>query len=400
MAFSTRVARGAIVQRDRGGRTNGGCVWMPLDGSGRRQRGRCFAQVGFEAVGFRPMSEFSWPSTLDRLIVGSDLTRDDAYLAMCRIMAGEASDAQIAAFLVALRAKGETAEEMTGLVDAMVDASVRVDVGQPVVDSVGTGGDRSGTFNISTTAAFIAAGAGVKIAKHGNRAASSKTGSADVLEALGFDLEMDPADTVTMIREIGFGFFFAPRYHPAMRHAGPVRSSLGIRTVFNFLGPLTNPAGADRLSVGTSDARMAGLMVGVLRNRGTRSAFVFYGKDGLDELTTTGPSFIYRLRDGEVTTAEFTPEDFGVRRATLGDLKGGSVAENAEILGGILDGRPGPKRDIAIVNAAPAIVVSGMADGFAEAIDLAADAIDSGNARMILDHAIIFTRERSKKTSS
>jgi anthranilate phosphoribosyltransferase len=236
---------------------------------------------------------------------------------------------------------------------------------------------------------------GVKIAKHGNRAASSKTGSADVLEALGFNLEMEPDATAAMVREVGFGFFFAPRYHPAMRHAGSVRSSLGIRTVFNFLGPLTNPAGASRLSVGTSDPRMAELMVDVLRNRGAERAFVFYGEDGLDELTTTGPSFIYRLRNGEVTTAEFTPEDFGVRRTTLNDLKGGSVAENAEILRSILDGRPGPKRDIALVNAAPAVVVSGLADGFVEAMDLAREAIDSGDAQAVLQRSIAFTKARS-----
>jgi anthranilate phosphoribosyltransferase len=338
------------------------------------------------------MSGISWPTTLGRLISGADLTRHEAYEAMTEIMAGNASESQIAALLVALRAKGETAEEMTGLVDAMVDASVHVDVGEPVVDSVGTGGDQSGTFNISTTAAFIAAGVGVKIAKHGNRAASSKAGSADVLEALGFNLEMDPEVTAAMVREVGFGFFFAPRYHPAMRHAGPVRASLGIRTVFNFLGPLTNPAGATRLSVGTSDPRMAKLMVDVLGNRGAERAFVFYGEDGLDELTTTGPSFIYRLRNGEVTTAEFTPEDFGVRRTTLNNLAGGSVEENAEILLAILDGRPGPKRDIAVVNAAPAIVVSGLADGFVEAVDLAQEAIESGDAQAVLERAVAFTK--------
>jgi anthranilate phosphoribosyltransferase len=332
---------------------------------------------------------------IDRLIAGTDLRRDEARTAMHEIMAGEVNDPQISAFLIALRMKGETADEMTGLVDAMVEASVTVDVGEPVVDSVGTGGDRSGTFNISTTAAFIAAGVGVKIAKHGNRAASSKTGSADVLEALGFDLEMEPENTVAMIREIGFGFLFAPRYHPAMRHAGPVRSALGVRTVFNFLGPLTNPAGAKLMSVGTADRRMARLMVDVLRNRGAERAFVFYGEDGLDELTTTGPSFIYRLRDGEVTTAEFTPEDFGVRRAGLADLQGGTGAENARILLDVLDGVPGPKRDIAVVNAAPAIVVAGLADGFVEAVELANEAIDEGDARSVLDRAIAFTEARS-----
>jgi anthranilate phosphoribosyltransferase len=340
------------------------------------------------------MSDVSWPAVLDRLISGSDLSRDEAYSVMNEIMGGNASESQIAGFLVALRVKGETSDEMTGLVDAMVDASVTVDVGEPVVDSVGTGGDGFGTFNISTTAAFIAAGVGVKVAKHGNRAASSKTGSADVLEALGFNLEMAPDDTVAMIREVGFGFFFAPRYHPAMRHAGPVRSSLGIRTVFNFLGPLTNPAGARLMSVGTADRRMASLMIEVLKNRGAERAFVFYGEDGLDELTTTGPSFIYRLRHGEVTTAEFTPEDFGVRRASLDDLTGGNPAENVEILLGILDGFPGPKRDIAVVNAAPAIVVAGLADGFVEAVDLAKESIDSGDARAVLDRSIAFTNDR------
>ncbi len=340
------------------------------------------------------MSDVSWPVVLDRLIAGSDLSRDEAYSVMNEIMGGKASESQIAGFLVALRVKGETSEEMTGLVDAMVDASVTVDVGEPVVDSVGTGGDGFGTFNISTTAAFIAAGVGVKVAKHGNRAASSKTGSADVLEALGFDLEMAPDDTVAMIRDVGFGFFFAPRYHPAMRHAGPVRSSLGIRTVFNFLGPLTNPAGAKLMSVGTADRRMASLMIEVLKNRGAERAFVFYGEDGLDELTTTGPSFIYRLRNGEVTTAEFTPEDFGVRRAALDDFRGGNAAENVEILLGILDGVSGPKRDIAVVNAAPAIVVAGLADGFVEAVDLAKESIDSGDARAVLDRSIAFTNDR------
>jgi anthranilate phosphoribosyltransferase len=341
------------------------------------------------------MSSVSWPAVLDRLISGTDLSRDESYSVMNEIMEGNASESQIAGFLVALRVKGETSDEMTGLVDAMVDASVTVDVGEPVVDSVGTGGDGLGTFNISTTAAFIAAGVGVKVAKHGNRAASSMTGSADVLEALGFDLEMAPDDTVAMIRDVGFGFFFAPRYHPAMRHAGPVRSSLGIRTVFNFLGPLTNPAGAKLMSVGTADRRMASLMIDVLKNRGAERAFVFYGEDGLDELTTTGPSFIYRLRKGEVTTAEFTPEDFGVRPATLDDLKGGTADENVEILLGILDGAPGPKRDIAVVNAAPAIVVAGLADGFVEAVDLAKESIDSGGARAVLDRSIAFMRDRS-----
>ena len=338
------------------------------------------------------MTEFLWPSVLDPLIVGEQLSRQQSHAAMAEIMAGRASDAQIAAFLVGLRAKGESVEEMAGLVDAMFDAAVTVDVGVPVVDIVGTGGDRSGTFNISTTAGLIAAGAGAKVAKHGNRAASSKTGSADLLEILGFDLELSPETTVQMVKETGFGFFFAPRYHPAMRHAAPVRKSLGIRTVFNFLGPLCNPARARRLAVGTSDHTMAGLMIEVLRDRGAEFAFVFHGVDGLDELTTTGPSYIYRLRDGEITHAEFTPEDFGVERAVLDDLLGGDADENAAITVGILEGVRGPKRDIAVVNAAPAIVAAGLADGFTEAVTLATEAIDSGDARVVLERSLDFSR--------
>lgn len=314
---------------------------------------------------------------------------------MAAVMAGEASGAQIAGFLTALRAKGETAEEMTGFVEAMLDAAKTVSIDEPVVDVVGTGGDRSGTFNISTTAAFIAAGAGVKVAKHGNRGASSPTGSADLLEALGFDLELDPADTVQMITEVGFGFFYAPAYHPAMRHAGPVRRELGIRTVFNFLGPLCNPARATRYALGVSDPDMARLMVEVLQKRGAEFAFVFYGEDGLDELTTTGPSYIYRLRDGEITHAEFTPEDFGVGRASLEELRGGSAADNVAITRAVLDGNPGPPRDIALVNAAPAIVAAGLAEGFIGAMALAEQSVDSGDALTVLERAVAFSHERS-----
>ncbi|MEA2000675.1 MAG: anthranilate phosphoribosyltransferase [Actinomycetota bacterium] len=339
------------------------------------------------------MAQFSWPTTLNRLLGDEDLNQGDAREAMTSIMVGDATDAQIAAFLTALRSKGETAEEMTGFVEAMLDAAVLVDIDEPVVDVVGTGGDRSGTFNISTTAALIAAGAGVKVAKHGNRAASSATGSADLLEALGLNLNMAPELTVRMVKEVGFGFFFAPRYHPAMRHAGPVRREIGFRTVFNFLGPLCNPARAKKYALGVSDPRMAELMVRVLKNLGAESAFVYYGEDGLDELTTTGPSFIYRLRNGEITHAEFTPEDFGVRRSRLNDLLGGSAGENVAITRSILEGVSGPKRDIALVNAAPAIVVAGLAEGFVEAMELAAQSIDSGDGLAVLEGAIRFSVE-------
>ncbi len=331
---------------------------------------------------------FSWPAVLGPLSAGRDLDEAAAHAAMTEVMSGRAEPAQIAAFIVALRAKGETVDEMTGLVRAMLEAAVLVDVGEPVVDTAGTGGDRSGTFNISTTAALIAAGAGAKVAKHGNRAASSRAGSADVLEALGVRIDLEPEATVRLVRETGFGFFFAPRYHPAMRFAGPVRSQLGIPTVFNFLGPLANPARARRQAVGVSDARMAAVMIGALDRLGAEQAFVYHGEDGLDELTTTGPSYIYRLKGGEVTHAEFTPEDFGVARASAEDLRGGDAAENAAIVRAILAGEPGPTRDVALVNAAPAIVAAGLAEGFEQAMRLAERSVDSGAAAGVLDAVV------------
>lgn len=339
------------------------------------------------------MEEFEWTSALVPLSQGQDLSRALAEAAMTEIMLGRATSAQIAAFIVALRIKGESIDEMTGLVAAMREASVKVDVGVPVLDIVGTGGDRSGTFNISTTAAFIAAGAGAKVAKHGNRSASSQCGSADVLEALGVVLDLDPEATATLVRDEGFGFFFARNYHPAMRFAGPVRSELKIPTVFNFLGPLTNPAGAKHSAIGVSDSLMASKMIGVLANLGSVSAFVFHGEDGLDELTTTGPSQIYRLRNNEITQAEFTPEDFGVPRAQMADLQGGGVEENVDILRSILSGQQGPKRDIAVVNAAAGIVAAGLADGFSQGVAVANEAIDSGAAETALTNVVRRSQE-------
>ncbi|MEN8040736.1 MAG: anthranilate phosphoribosyltransferase [Actinomycetota bacterium] len=335
------------------------------------------------------MENFTWPSVLGPLTNAEDIGREKAAAAVGEIMAGNATDAQIAAFLAAIRTKRESADEMAGMVDAMMAAAVTVDIPGTVVDIVGTGGDGFGTFNISTTAAFIAAGAGVQVAKHGNRAASSPTGSADLLEALGVDIEMEPDRVRAMIEAIGFGFFFAPRYHPAMRYLGPVRRELGVRTVFNFLGPLCNPAGA-RMSVGTSDPAMARLMIDVLAARGVDRAFVVYGEDGLDELTTTAPTRIYRLVDGEITEAEFTPEDFGVERASISDLLGGDAHQNIAITRAVLAGEPGPHRDIALVNAAPAIVLAGLATGFTDAMDLAAASVDSGAAAGVLDGAVSF----------
>ena len=337
------------------------------------------------------MERFSWALVLGPLVNGSDIDRSDAAAAVSEIMSGRATDAQIGAFLAALRTKGESAEEIAGMVDAMMDAAVPVSIDGVVVDVVGTGGDGFGTFNISTTAAFVAAGAGVRVAKHGNRAASSPTGSADVLEAFGFDLELGPEQVVAMIAETGFGFFFAPRFHPAMRHVGSVRRELGIRTVFNFLGPLCNPANA-RMSIGTSDLGMARLMIEVLEARGVDRAFVVHGIDGLDEVSTTAPTRIFRLVDGEVTDAEFTPEDFGVSRATIDDLVGGDVEENMRITRNVLGGEQGPHRDVSLVNAAPAIVLAELAEGFLAAMQLAEESIDSGAALGALNSSIEFSK--------
>jgi anthranilate phosphoribosyltransferase len=312
---------------------------------------------------------------------------------MSEIMGGSATAAQISAFIVSLRIKGETVDEMTGLVEAMREAAVTVDVGEKIVDVVGTGGDQSGTFNISTTAAFIAAGAGAKVAKHGNRSASSKCGAADLLEGMGMVIDLEPDQTVQLIRETGFGFFFAPKYHPAMRHAGPVRKELGIPTVFNFLGPLANPAGAKHQSIGVSDHKMAERMIGVLAHLGSEYAFVVHGEDGLDEVTTTGPTYIFRLKDGEITHAEFTPEDFGVPRAHLSDLLGGGVDDNIAITRAILGGEKGPKRDAAVVNASAAIVAAGLAHGFADGVERAQDSIDSGRALSVMEAVV----ERSQQ---
>ncbi len=309
---------------------------------------------------------------------------------MAEVMAGRADPAQIAAFIVSLRAKGETVDEMVGLVRAMYDAAVTVDVGVPVVDTAGTGGDASGTFNISTTAAFVAAGAGLPVAKHGNRAASSRAGSADVLEALGVPIELEPDDVARSIRETGFGFFFAPRFHPAMRHAVPVRRALGIPTVFNFLGPLANPARAESQVIGVADARMVERMVRVLQRLGRGSALVFHGHEGLDELSLDGVSTVFRLQDGEVTQSTLDASDLGLVPAGVADLAGGDAARNAELTRAVLSGEPGPRRDIAVLNAAAALVAGGAAADFPSGVERAVAAIDGGSAAEALDAAADF----------
>ncbi|MDE0290597.1 MAG: anthranilate phosphoribosyltransferase [bacterium] len=340
------------------------------------------------------MTGFSWPETLGVLSNGSSLARAQARSAMREVMGGRATRAQIAGLIVALRMKGETADEMVGLVDGMLEAAVRADLGDAdPVDIVGTGGDRSGTFNISTTASFIAAGAGVPIAKHGNRSMSSKCGSADVLEELGVVIDLPVELNCQLFHDTGYAFFLAPVYHPAMRYAGPVRKELGIPTVFNFLGPLSNPARVKRYALGVSDGRMAERMIGVLHALGTRRALVFYGSDGLDELTLSGRSVVWCLSRGEISRSEFLPEDVDLARRPVSDVLGGTAEVNAGITRRVLAGVPGPYRDIAVLNAAAAVVVSGRADSMREGVTIAAEAIDSGEAEAVLDMVVNRSRE-------
>ena len=313
---------------------------------------------------------------------------------MRQVMGGLATPAQIAGLIVALRMKGESADEMVGLVDGMLEAAVRADLGDAdPVDIVGTGGDRSGTFNISTTASFIAAGAGVPIAKHGNRSMSSKCGSADVLEELGVVIDLPVDRNCRLFHDTGYAFFLAPVYHPAMRYAGPVRKELGVPTVFNFLGPLSNPAGVRRYALGVSDGRMAERMVSVLGALGARRALVFHGSDGLDELTLSGPSVVWRLSGGGIARTEFLPEDAGLPRRDVSAVLGGTAGVNAGITRRVLGGAPGPYRDIAVLNAAAAVVVSGRVETMAEGVSIAAEAIDSGEAEAVLERVVTRSRE-------
>lgn len=331
------------------------------------------------------MSDFSWPDTLSRLVRGEDLGEADAAAAMGEIMSGAATPAQIGAFLLALRAKGETAEEIVGLARTMRSFSKKVEVDGPLVDTCGTGGDRAGTVNVSTMAALVVAGAGVRVAKHGNRAASSECGSADLLEALGIAIDLEPDGVAACIEEAGIGFCFAPVFHPAMKHAGPVRRELGVPTVFNFLGPLTNPAGAKRQTVGVSDAGMAPKIAGALAGLGSEHAFVFRGDDGLDELTTTTTSRVWEIRDGKVTEHPFDPDDLGLPRARAEDLRGAGPEHNAKVAVALLDGDAGPVRDAVCLNAACALVAAGVAADLAEGLGLAAESLASGAARTTLE---------------
>ena len=325
-----------------------------------------------------------WPDVLTRLVRGQDLDDVTTTAVMESIMSGEATPVQIAGFLMALRAKGETSSEIAGLVRGMRSFALHVDVDGPVVDTCGTGGDRAGTFNVSTLAAVVAAGAGAKIAKHGNRAASGKCGSADLLEAWGVVIDLPPEGVLACIDGVGIGFCFAPTFHPAMRHAMVSRRELAVPTVFNFLGPLTNPAGAAHQTIGVSDLEMAPKMADVLAQVGTEHALVFHGADGLDELTTTGPSTVWEVRGGEVTRRQFDPLDLGIERATVADLQGGDVADNVRIADAVLAGEMGPRRDIVVLGAAAALVAGDLAGSWPDALQRAGESIDSGRAAQVV----------------
>ena len=365
------------------------------------------ALASFDALG-------RWPGVLGRLLDGESLAADQAAEVLGQVLSGGATPAQIAALAVALRAKGESVAEMTGFVRAMVAHAVPLELppGTDLVDTCGTGGDRLRSINVSTIASLVVAASGAKVCKHGGRASSSAVGAADVLEALGAVADLGPAGVARCIDEVGIGFCFAPRFHPAMRFAGPVRKELGIPTVFNFLGPLANPARARFQVVGVSDPAMADKMLGVLAANGTRRAMVVHGDDGLDELSTTGPSTVHELirtpggsgpdgddpaGDGSVSVSVYRvdPSDFGLARATLDDLRGGDAAVNAEAIRRVVSGAVSPHRDIALLNAGAALCVIGRAEDLDAGVRTAALLIDSGRAAEVLDEFVRVTNEAS-----
>lgn len=325
---------------------------------------------------------------IGRVATGAALTREEASEAFDSMMSGEATPSQMGALLMALRVRGETVDEITGAVSAMRSKMLRVIAPPSAIDVVGTGGDASGSYNISTCAAFIVAGAGVPVAKHGNRALSSRSGAADVLSALGVKIDLAPEEISRCIAEAGIGFMFAPAHHPAMKHVGPTRVELGTRTIFNLLGPLSNPAGVKRQMVGVFSKQWVEPLAHVLKNLGSERAFVVHGSDGLDEITTSGPTAVATLENGTVHTFEITPEDVGIERAKPEALRGGDAEANAVALKRVLEGKHGPFRDVAVLNAGAALVVAGKAKDLKAGVDLGAKSIDSGEAEAALDRLI------------
>ena len=335
------------------------------------------------------MSEFN--HYLTRVAEGEFLTAGESADAFALMMSGEATPAQMGAFLMGLRVRGETVEEITGAAQAMRAKAAGVKAPEGAIDTCGTGGDAKGTYNISTCAAFVVAGAGVPVAKHGNKSVSSKSGSADVLAALGVDLDVTPEVVSKAIQEAGVGFMFAPKHHAAMRHVAPVRSELGMRTIFNLLGPLANPAGARYQLIGVFSRDWIVPLAEVLANLGSERVWVVHGSDGLDELTTTGPTFVAELKENSVTTFEVVPEDAGIPLAAPEDLTGGDAEENAKAVIDVLSGKASAFRDIVVLNAAAALVVAGRADALGGGAELASGAIDSGAARKALDELVRIT---------
>jgi anthranilate phosphoribosyltransferase len=335
---------------------------------------------------------------IETIAEGDDLSESEAAAVLEQVMSGKASEVQTAALLTGLRTKGESVAEITGLARTMRKFSTRVVLdNHDVVDTCGTGGDKSGTFNISTTAAFVVAGAGAKVAKHGNRSATSKCGSADVLEALGADLELSPEAVADCINEVGIGFMFAPLHHRAMKYVVPIRQELGIRTIFNFLGPLTNPAGANYQLIGVSDGDYLEVMAEALKLLGCRHGMVVHGSDGLDEITITGDTAVAEVRSGEdhIHLYKIKPEDFGLNPVDdAAVLAGGDAADNAAIIEQVLDGEVGGRRDIVLLNAGAALTVAGVAESMAAGIELAAGSIDSGAAKDKLIRFVETTKRR------
>jgi anthranilate phosphoribosyltransferase len=340
---------------------------------------------------------------LHRLVVHrQSLEREEARAVMAEVLRGEATDAQIAALLVALQMKGETVEEIVGFAEAIRQAATPLPVAEnsvlyasntgrdALVDTCGTGGDTSGTFNISTASALVAAGAGVRVAKHGNRGVTSKCGSADVMEALGVKINLSPARLAACLEEVGIAFLYAPALHSAMKYAQPVRRELRLRTVFNLLGPLTNPANASAQVVGVYSAELVEKLAEALSMLGLRRALVVHGNDGLDEITISAATRVAEVRDGQVRSYEVTPEEFGLRRAPLEEIAGGDAAENAALIRGVLGGEKSARRDVVLLNAAAALVAAGRADSLAGAMPLAVGSINSGAARRKLEALVEF----------
>jgi anthranilate phosphoribosyltransferase len=323
-----------------------------------------------------------------KVATGASLTREESASAFDRMMSGEATPSQMGGLLMGLRVRGETVDEITGAVTTMRAKMLGVKAPADAVDVVGTGGDASGSYNISTCAAFILAGCGVPVAKHGNRALSSKSGAADVLQALGVKIDLNSEQVGACISDAGIGFMFAPAHHPAMKNVGPTRVELGTRTIFNLLGPLSNPAGVKRQMIGTFSRHWIEPMAQVLANLGSESIWVVHGSDGLDEITTSGATSVAELKDGKIRTFDITPEDAGLPRAMPQALRGGDADHNAKALLDVLKGKPGPFRDVAVLNAAAALIVAGKAKDLKDGAAIATKAIDSGEAEGRLDRLI------------